>query len=197
MVQTVSIEICDYGFIHVTEGNKSYVLARGIYWIDKPPYHPCVEEPQTGAIDKFLALGLYYPKERFPNPPNILTEMILRLKRPEGRHLAKILGATLAEAIKRQWGDLRGFVVIPVPKHPREKGGYNQAAELAREVADRLGLAYIEDAVIRKKPISSTKIREGRDFEHAVQLHLENYVVSGNVGDKVLIIDDVRTTGAL
>jgi len=205
-VEAVRCWICRWYFLHVEWDGVEKVLGRYIGWIRGEPYHPCMADPFNGlaSVDRFLALGLYYGKERWERPLNELSEWILKLKR-DSRH-AEPLGCLLAEAIKREWGgDLRQFrevVLVPVPKHPEEKGGYNQALELARSVYTRLGSQYnatFEEVVEKTKPVSAAKLRhELPSHEERVVQYMKLYKLRKRLRPDtlVIIIDDVRTTGA-
>ncbi|WP_158307150.1 DNA-processing protein DprA [Pyrobaculum ferrireducens] len=152
-------------------------------------------------VDDFVALCFYYSKEAgFGNQASLET---LRLKK--SAEVAKWLGIAMAFVIEDRWSsDLNRAVVVPMPKHPEEKKGYNQALELARVVVDSLTQQgyriVLEDDVVGKKlPISSTEIRSScrKDFDCAVRRHEENLVVLKQLDRPVaVIIDDVRTTGA-
>lgn len=87
--------------------------------------------------------------------------------------------------------------IIPVPLHTsrQRSRGYNQSAEIAKGIAEQLSISVREDLVIRKKSSSSqtskTKVERWKNIEN----------VYGNAseevqGKKVLVIDDVITTGA-
>ena len=89
-------------------------------------------------------------------------------------------------------------VVVPVPLHRKRlsQRGYNQAALLAAPVARALGARFAPTALIRQRdtPAQATLTRRAR---------LENvegaFIARGTVplaGRRVLLVDDVRTTGA-
>jgi ComF family protein len=89
-------------------------------------------------------------------------------------------------------------VIVPVPLHRWRllSRAYNQAALLARALARISGKPVIADALLRTKrtPSQGQFNREGRHRNVA-----RAFVVSRAVavaGKKVLLIDDVLTTGA-
>jgi ComF family protein len=124
-----------------------------------------------------------------------LREAIHHLKYHGRTALAEPLGGLMAT----YWlqNPMPVDVLVPVPLHTarlRERG-YNQAALLAREMGLQVGLAVDEQTLIRQRAtapqveLDAVQRRENvRDAFHC----------SGNglVGKRVLLIDDVCTTGA-
>ena len=122
----------------------------------------------------------------------------------EAVHLFKYNGrTTLAEPM----GDLMAAywkqnrmevdVVVPVPLHAvrlRERG-YNQAALLAHEMARRVGLAIDEGVLVRQRATASQvdlDVRQRRENVRAAFRCSSDRLA----GKRVLLIDDVCTTGA-
>ena len=112
-------------------------------------------------------------------------------------HAAYVLGAFMAKRCE----DLRGsdFVVVPVSMHPRRylSRGFNQSVYLAREVSQRLGLPVC-DALCKTR---NTPHQTGLDAEHRNENLVDSWRVKERAvkkikGRPVLLIDDVRTTGA-
>lgn len=88
-------------------------------------------------------------------------------------------------------------VVVPVPLHAarmRERG-YNQAALLAREMARRVGLVVDEQVLIRRRATTSQVKLDANQRKENVRAA---FCCSGDklAGKRVLLIDDVCTTGA-
>lgn len=87
--------------------------------------------------------------------------------------------------------------VVPVPLHAarlRERG-YNQAALLAREMARRVGLVVDERALVRQRATASqTELNASQRKENV----RDAFRCFGNslAGKRVLVVDDVCTTGA-
>lgn len=85
--------------------------------------------------------------------------------------------------------------VAPVPAHEDRlrKRGYNQSSLLAREIADKLQLQFIEDALTKTRATQSqvelTKQQRAISLRHAFEA---NYRFDDG---HVLLIDDVCTTG--
>jgi len=122
--------------------------------------------------------------------------LILQLKhadRPE-------LGALFARWIKRSAADLIAEcdAITPVPLHRSRlfRRRYNQAAEIARPLSRLAGVAYLPDALARRRPTASQggKSASGRARNVAAAFAVPN--PRQIVGKKILLIDDVLTTGA-
>ncbi len=88
-------------------------------------------------------------------------------------------------------------VVVPVPLHAARlhERGYNQAALLAREMARRAGLAVDEQVLIRHRATDSQIKLDTNQRKENVH---DAFRCSSNglAGKRVLLIDDVCTTGA-
>jgi len=136
-----------------------------------------------------------------------LAEALVRMKHGGRRHLARrlarLLVAPLAEALDR--GAFRaGDAVVPVPLHPRKlrARGFNQASELARWALR--GLGRVRRARPRLERHLLLRIRETRELGHAgPAVRLAEVAGAFGVRDparlrgrRVLLLDDVYTTGA-
>jgi ComF family protein len=91
-------------------------------------------------------------------------------------------------------GLLDGRTLVPVPLHPRRlrSRGYNQAAVLGEAAGERAGLAVL-DCLLRSGP-SITQV--GRDRAERRAGPAGSIDVTCAVAERVLLVDDVVTTGA-
>lgn len=109
------------------------------------------------------------------------------------------LGAGLAAELARAAPARPRFgAVVAVPLHPareRERG-YNQAACLAAPLADRLGVPWLPDLLVRTRPTAAQArlgARERRaNLAGAFAVARPEWVAERDV----LVVDDVVTTGA-
>jgi len=88
--------------------------------------------------------------------------------------------------------------IIPVPIHPKKKRlrGYNQLSGYGKALSETLGLPFLEKAVI-KTANTKTQTNKGRGLRG---LKLQSlYIIPDPLAlanKKILLIDDVMTTGA-
>lgn len=123
--------------------------------------------------------------------------LILAFKHGDRLDLAPVLTRWLERATVDLVRD--ADVVVPVPLHPLRllERRYNQAAELARPLAYRAGKAFLPDSLIRMRMTQ----RQGRsaNVRQANVKGAFSVTPRGMIsvaGKRVLLIDDVMTTGA-
>jgi predicted amidophosphoribosyltransferase len=122
---------------------------------------------------------------------------------------ARLLGAADAEACRRAEAPLgeaaaagaldraacaSAPVLVPVPLHPRRlrRRGYNQAGLIAAALARRVGLE-VADCLARS---GSAATQVGRDRSERRAGPAGSVELRGSVPDRVVLVDDVATTGA-
>jgi len=128
-------------------------------------------------------------------------EILLQLKFHEAGHVAEALGLLVADAVVRVSAE-QGCLwdaVAAVPLHAarlRERG-YNQAGLIARTVARRLGVDDLSPALVRTR---ATRVQSLQDTPDARKGNLRGAFAVGAPerlrGRRVLVVDDVLTTGA-
>jgi competence protein ComFC len=127
-----------------------------------------------------------------------LTSAILLLKYDQMTRLGNWFAARLADVISRAPEASRFDVVVPVPLHPDRKRerGYNQAELIARPLAKRLGVKLVPDLLVRTKPRPPQLVLSRS--EHWKSVRGAYAIRDGAQVDKlrVLLVDDVLTTGA-
>lgn len=127
-----------------------------------------------------------------------LRDVIHAFKYEGRRTLACPLGARLRTAARDLLGD--AACVVPVPLHPwrRLTRGFNQAADLAA----RLGPPVVHALWRARATAPQTGLRAGarrRNLRNAISLSplMRQAVLDRHVRHRiVLVVDDVRTTGA-
>lgn len=126
-----------------------------------------------------------------------LREAIHRLKFQDRPDLARPLGELLRAHVRADVGWAAHDLVVPVPLHPARlaERGYNQAALLARSVAQELGRPLCARGLrrVRGTRAQSTLDRDERHANLRGALAAEGARVRGKA---VLLVDDVVTTGS-
>ncbi|HJL18025.1 MAG TPA: ComF family protein [Sandaracinaceae bacterium LLY-WYZ-13_1] len=122
-----------------------------------------------------------------------LADAIRRFKYGRRSELATPLGLRLAEAAVRLAGEVDA--VVPVPLHPRRlrERGFDQAALLAGPVAHALAVPRMT-GVLRR--VRDTRPQASLDMAVRAANVRGAFVVRGAPPPRVLLVDDVRTTGA-
>jgi ComF family protein len=124
---------------------------------------------------------------------------IRALKLGGQRRLAGPLGELLAAAYRRE--GLRADLIVPVRLHRlrRREHGYDQATFLARELAGQLRLPLRADLLIRLRATQPQTALSGapRRANVAGAFALSRSVARQAImGKRVLLVDDVTTTGS-
>lgn len=148
---------------------------------------PCMARPR--AFDAARAACLYDETSREP---------ILKLKHADRTDLAPMFARWLSRAASDLLAEAEA--VAPVPLHPLRllRRRYNQAAEVARPLARLAGLAYLPDALVRRRATESQGGKSGahRKRNVAGAFHVPERRRAQVEGRRILLIDDVMTTGA-
>ena len=124
-----------------------------------------------------------------------IREAIHALKYQTVRAAAPILGQLLAH-----WFEafpVPGELVVPVPLHKRRlrSRGYNQSALLAEELSRLSGLPMTERVLVRTRDTPPQVSLSGRE-ERVKNVEGSFSCVGGVEGRKILLVDDVVTTGS-
>ena len=125
----------------------------------------------------------------------VLREAVHQFKYNGRTVLAEPLGELMAAYLLQH--PMPADVLVPVPLHPaRLRGrGYNQAALLANEIGQQAGLAVDEQTLIRRRATAPQVELNAEQRRENVRAAF-HCLGSRLVGQRVLLIDDVCTTGA-
>lgn len=117
-------------------------------------------------------------------------ELIKRLKYQQQRSIARFFGSRLTLPDHATF-DLVSFV--PSDGKARRARGYNQAELLAKQFAKSHDLP-LQNTLLRKKHARQV----GLSRQQRLEMIQDNFVTRGDlvVGKKILLVDDVITTGA-
>lgn len=129
---------------------------------------------------------------------DVARRLVHRLKYGDRLELARALGGMMARAGAELLGDAE--VIVPVPLHRRRLWWrrFNQAIELARAVSRKSGVPCDPFLVARIKPTQSqvglSKAQRGENLQGAFRVPPD--AKARLAGKRVLLVDDVLTTGA-
>jgi ComF family protein len=122
-------------------------------------------------------------------------QVVLSLKHGRRLHLARLM----ARAMLRAAGPLPDdAVIVPVPSHAMRlwQRGFNQAAEIARQISKQSGRPLAVDALDRIKATPSTKGLTRKARIKNVQGAFKVARPQAVTGRTIILVDDVMTTGA-
>ena len=125
-------------------------------------------------------------------------DLILQFKHADRIDLARLFAGWIGRAATDLIAE--ADAIVPTPLHPARliARRYNQAAEIARPLARRRGKAYLPDALIRTRRNESQagKSAAGRRRNVAGVFAVPEGRRRQVEGRRILLIDDVLTTGA-
>ena len=125
-------------------------------------------------------------------------DLILKLKHADRPELAVLFAAWLSRTAAELVEDAE--LIAPVPLHPIRlfTRRYNQAAEIARALARRAARPYAPELLVRRRATQSQGGKSGRGRRLNVRgaFEVTQRQVRRLDGKRVLLIDDVLTTGA-
>jgi len=183
-------------------GGLSAAAWSRIQWLDGPVCDGCGSpfEYATGvrcaaclarprAFDRARAACIYDETSREP---------ILKLKHADRTDLAPLFARWIGRAARELIAE--ADAVAPVPLHPSRllSRRYNQAAEIARPLARTAGVAYLPDALVRRRATDTQggKSGSGRKRNVAGAFEVPPRKAAQVAGKRILLVDDVLTTGA-
>ncbi len=125
-------------------------------------------------------------------------ELVLKLKHADRTDLAGLFAHWLSRSAVDLLAEADAVVPVPVHRTRLFTRRYNQAAEIARPLARMAGLAYLPDALIRKRDTASQggKSASGRRRNVAAAFVVPETRRARVVGRRIVLVDDVLTTGA-
>lgn len=149
----------------------------------------CVACGDAGAFDGFVRLGRYEPP---------LNRLVRRTKRRAMHAMAHQIGVRLGVELRSRLGEPQdGWVVVPTPAHlgRRLARGIDHAHEISSGLA-----ATVNATVVRALRMRATARQAGLDREarlgRAPRLALRARAARSLAGRSVVLVDDIRTTGA-
>lgn len=178
--------ICDKCFYGISVITRPYCERCGKPTQGETVCNDCIEHPHN--FSRARAIGQY---------DGVLGELVRLLKYDKKLSVGKRLGNMLATILQSDEFLSGSKAIVPVPLHrvAYRRRGYNQSEILAYEVSKLTGVPVINKILYRIKPTKSqTKLSPEERKENVKGA----FRVIGNElkGKKVILIDDVCTTGA-
>jgi competence protein ComFC len=144
---------------------------------------------KTFAFEHARSFGVY---------DSALHQAIVLLKYEEILRLGNWFAERLHEVAMREPEIFRADVVVPVPLHParQRERGYNQAELIAKPLARRMRIKQGSYLLVRTKPRPARMVLSRKEHWESVKGAYEARKGSQVSGLRVLLVDDVMTTGA-
>lgn len=152
-----------------------------------------VEQKFYGRIKLHSAFSGYYF-----NDEGDVQQLIHAFKYHQRPDIAVLLGKRLGYMMKKNNFHLDYDFIIPVPLHPekQKKRGYNQTEMIANGISEVTGLTVLTDVLARVKYGTSQTYKSSADRWLTIQGNYKCTHPERLIGARVLIVDDVLTTGA-
>jgi ComF family protein len=127
-----------------------------------------------------------------------LRDAVLAAKQAANEPMAVELGRIWAEHRFDRLPGPKPTLVVPVPLHwwRRWERGYNQSAAIARGIAEQLRLPLQSRALVRTRPTPPQTTRTPTERRENVRGAFRVGRFARVRGERVLLVDDVLTTGA-
>ena len=125
----------------------------------------------------------------------VLRDAVHQLKYRRRRRMAVPLGALLAEDLRRAPLPADAIVAVPLHAGRLAERGFNQAEEIAREVALRSGIPLVREGLVRSvatQQQARLTRRERQENMHEVFA----WEARSAPPRRIIVVDDVITTGA-
>lgn len=150
---------------------------------------PALEQKQRLNDELVVYSACWYEKK--------IKDLVHQLKYGHDSFIAEIAGYILGEAfVEQSIEGSRHSIVVPVPTHPKrlEERGYNQAELIARIFA-KTTLLEMDTTLVKRVRFAGSQVQRNRGERLAAMK--DAFEASAMVeGKKILLVDDVLTTGA-
>lgn len=125
-------------------------------------------------------------------------EILHQLKYNNRPEIGGKIGRVFAEELVAEGYEKSFEIIVPVPLHPSRKRsrGYNQSEEFAKGLSERLNIPYTDNFVKRSVKTHTqtrkSKLNRWQNVSEVFEIRNPEEVAN----KKVLLVDDVVTTGA-
>lgn len=151
---------------------------------------------QVLCSDCRMTSHLFVQARAYGHYDGVLKQLIYVFKYRRRPEISGFLGDKMAETLKKlKWPCFDYIVPVPLHKSRLQERGYNQAQLLADDISKKINVP-VYNCLIRTKPTEHQTLLDKRlrrqNIEEAFKA-LRSFKLSGK---KLLLIDDVYTTGA-
>jgi competence protein ComFC len=169
------------------------------------PFCDLCGDPVAGTVDHdFTCYSCSAEKPAFDAARSatrydgVVGEALRQLKYEQALWLAPDLAGLLQNCLQAEYPDLSFDLIVPVPLHHvrRRHRGYNQSAVLARALGRKIGCADQPRVLRRIRPTTSQTNLTAKERLSNVGAAFQSGTEKRLAGRKVLLVDDVMTTGA-
>ncbi len=165
--------------------------------LPKTNYHLVIDNPIKSRLTGRLPIdhAIAYLKFR---KSGIVQHLLHELKYNNHPEIGVKLGSTYGNELAQAGFQKEFDVIVPIPLHPirLRKRGYNQSAKFAEGLSHGLGIPWAESISVRKITTSTqtkkSKQERWENVEGAFGIQSAEMIV----GQRILLVDDVVTTGA-
>lgn len=113
-----------------------------------------------------------------------------------GKYLADVFAGYMAKIAKREFSDADFAVFVPMTDTAEKKRGYNQARLLAEKVCALSGIPLEGEVLLKTRETGEQKQLSKRQREENLRGSFRVHERKKCKGKRILIVDDVMTTGA-
>lgn len=176
---------------------KREILCAACRAFEATPLESCPQCGEERTLPCLLCLHLPPPWERLSSPflyTGALREALLCAKYQPHRRLTAWLAHQLARSLDPAVGDI--VVPLPASRAGRRERGFDQGELIATTVANYLNLPVTPASLLSKR---GAHHQSAKSIQRRISDGAPRYVVTSPtqiIGRRVLLVDDVVTTGA-
>ncbi len=167
------------------------------HWIERiPPEKRCL---RCGMLKEHCQCNAcVYHFEHLTAPfynAGLAQQGFYRLKFGGRAHYARFFAAEMARSVRTEFygTEFTGICYVPISRKHLRQRGFDQSKELARELSKILNLPFLEDRLICR---TSGKTQHTLSWDERFEAAHGKYAVSGPVNGRILLVDDIKTSGA-
>ena len=164
--------------------------------LPKSNYHTNPNNPLANVLKgrfPFMEASAFYLFKKKSKVQHLLHQLKYK-NRPD---IGITVGKWMAEDLKKS-NFANVDMIIPVPLHPKKQiqRGYNQSTQIANGIGSKLLIPVLED-VLYRKAATKTQTKKGKvDRWENVEDVFDIHTSAQLEGKKIILIDDVITTGS-